>query len=117
MTQTEKMFFKVPIKVYDVYDARNASIKEEKDYEKSGKLESIPIAYTEGYSYIRPEDIISISDYYGKEQDFEDVHDNGFTCSLILLKSNRSIEEIESTWVTKKFLENLDKWYKERELI
>jgi hypothetical protein len=103
-------FFKMEIKMFDLYSLMNAEMEEEKVSNREGVLKPIESDYIVGFKLVKPEDIISWGDTYSKSETMEDIVQTGFTSTAVVVKENLEIAIYECVWKRKEFEERLDKF-------
>lgn len=108
-TYVEKKFFKIPIKVYDLYSLMNVEVEEDKmAHANQGLLEPIPVAFSLAEKACIPEDIIAYVQGANKGQTLEDVEKEGFQCTVITIREGEETAVYECLWPIKKFEEKLN---------
>lgn len=108
MEYTDK-FFEFPVKMYDIYDAINAEKEEDKIETATGKLQKVAIEYIVGVRGLEPDDIKEYNESYGKDDDIEEVRENGFPHTIILTVRG---DVYECIWNRKTFKEKLNAFVK-----
>ena len=106
---TDKIFFKIPIKCYDVYSMINVEMQEDKQaVANEGMVEPIPIEYLVVEKACRPENIIAYMQSWNKGQDLEEVEKVGLPCTTVTIQEGEEVAAYECIWNIRKFEDKLN---------
>jgi len=94
-------FFKFPIRLYDIVSLQETALAEEKHFEETKEITTLPANFAVGYKSLRPNDIKAFGDAYSNESNLELAMEEGFNICVVetfqgdVYECNLKTEEFE----------------------